>query len=218
MDSVGIGELPDAAAYGDQGSNTLGNIARSITLQIPTLRSLGLPRLVRLRNVEPIAQPLAAYGRMAEASAGKDTTTGHWEMTGIHLDKPFPVYPHGFPPEVMEPFKKAIGTDILGNHMASGIEVIDNYGQQHLDTGFPIVYTSVDSVFQIAAHKDVIPVPRLYEICLEARRILTGKHSVGRVIARPFDGRPGSFRRTYERKDFSLVQNHSPPPFSKASG
>ncbi len=206
LDGFGVGELPDAALYDDVGSNTLGNMARVLGgLSLPNLEALGLGNIGEFDGIKKVTACTGCFGKMAEVSAGKDTTTGHWEMTGIHLDKPFPVYPHGFPPEIIEPFKKAIGTDILANHMASGIEVIDNYGQQHLDTGFPIVYTSVDSVFQIAAHKDIIPVPRLYEICLEARRILTGRHGVGRVIARPFEGRPGSFRRTYERKDFSLM-------------
>lgn len=228
LDGFGVGELPDAALYDDVGSNTLGNMARVLGgLSLPNLEALGLGNIGEFDGISPrphtvLPSPLegeggakrqvrgvqaciGCYGKMAEVSAGKDTTTGHWEMTGIHLDKPFPVYPHGFPPEIIEPFKKAIGTDILANHMASGIEVIDRYGEEHIKTGFPIVYTSVDSVFQIAAHKDVIPVARLYEICLEARRLLTGRHGVGRIIARPFEGRPGSFRRTYERKDFSLM-------------
>jgi phosphopentomutase len=204
MDSVGIGELPDAAAYGDQGSNTLGNIARSITLQIPTLRSLGLPRLVRLRNVEPIAQPLAAYGRMAEASAGKDSVTGHWEIAGIVLDKPFPTFPQGFSDDLIHEFERRIGRRVIGNKAASGTAIIDELGPEHIRTGTPIVYTSADSVFQIAAHEEIIPVPELYRLCEIAYELVAEGLGVGRVIARPFVGGLGHFTRTANRKDFAL--------------
>jgi phosphopentomutase len=204
MDSVGIGELPDAGAYGDQGSNTLGNIARSITLQIPTLRLLGLPRLVTLRNVEPVAEPVAAFGRMAEASPGKDSVTGHWEIAGIVLDKPFPTFPNGFPRELIAEFESRIGRRTVGNKAASGTAIIDELGPEHLRTGFPIVYTSADSVFQVAAHEDVIPVPDLYRMC-EIGYALAGEGlGIGRVIARPFVGLPGHFTRTANRKDYAL--------------
>jgi phosphopentomutase len=204
MDSVGIGELPDAAAYGDQGSNTLGNIARSIALQIPTLRALGLPRIAPLRNVEPVAEPSAAFGRMAEASAGKDSVTGHWEIAGIVLDKPFPTFPHGFPGEVIDVFESRIGRKVLGNVVASGTAIIDELGPEHVRTGLPIVYTSADSVFQIAAHEEVLPLPELYRICEIAYELVGEGMGVGRVIARPFVGRPGAFQRTANRKDYAL--------------
>jgi phosphopentomutase len=204
MDSVGIGELPDAAAYGDQGSNTLGNIARSITLHIPTLRALGLPRLVTLRNVEPVPDPIAAFGRMAEASAGKDSVTGHWEIAGIVLDKPFPTFPAGFPPELIRNFEERIGRRTIGNKTASGTAIIDELGPEHMRTGCPIVYTSADSVFQIAAHEDVIPVPELYRFCEIAYELVGVGLGVGRVIARPFVGTPGTFSRTANRKDYAL--------------
>jgi phosphopentomutase len=204
MDSVGIGELPDAAKYDDQGSNTLGNIARSIALQIPTLRSLGLPRLVTLRDVQPVEQPQAAFGRMAEASPGKDSVTGHWEMTGIVLDKPFPTFPDGFPPSVIDAYEARIGRRIIGNKAASGTAIIDELGPEHMRTGAPIVYTSADSVFQIAAHEEVIPVSELYRLCEIAYELVGDGMGVGRVIARPFVGRPGHFTRTSNRKDYAL--------------
>jgi phosphopentomutase len=204
MDSVGIGELPDAAAYGDQGSNTLGNIARSITLQIPTLRMLGLPRLVTLRNVEPIAEPIAAFGRMAEASPGKDSVTGHWEIAGIVLDKPFPTFPNGFPRELIAEFESRIGRRTIGNKAASGTGIIDELGPEHMRTGSPIVYTSADSVFQVAAHEDVIPVPDLYRLCEIGYALAVEGLGIGRVIARPFVGSPGHFTRTANRKDYAL--------------
>ena len=210
LDSVGIGQMPDAHLYGDAGSDTLRNIAKAVGgLNLPYLALMGLGNLAEafgelILGVPTVSAPLAAYGRMAEKSPGKDTTTGHWEIAGIVLDKPFPTYPHGFPPEIIKPFEKAIGTKILGNKPASGTEIIKELGEEHLRTGYPIVYTSADSVFQIAAHEDVIPVPRLYEISSIARSILTGEHGVGRVIARPFIGGKGSFTRTERRKDFSI--------------
>ncbi|HPZ42493.1 MAG TPA: phosphopentomutase [Bacillota bacterium] len=205
LDSVGAGELPDAAKYGDCGSNTLGNTARAVGgLNLPNLESLGLGNILPLEGVPPAQEPKAFYGKMRQKSAGKDTTTGHWELAGLILERPFPVYPNGFPPEIIEPFEKAIGRRILGNKVASGTAIIDELGERHMETGCPIVYTSADSVFQVAAHEKVIPLKELYEICRIARNILTGEHAVGRVIARPFDGEPGSFYRTGNRHDFSL--------------
>ncbi|HZT31851.1 MAG TPA: phosphopentomutase [Bryobacteraceae bacterium] len=207
LDSVGIGEMPDAAAYGDVGSDTLGNIARRRRLEIPRLRRLGLANIKPLTGIPPVPQPAGCYGRCALASPGKDTTTGHWEMVGIHLEEPFPLYPWGFPPEVMQPFEHRIGRKTLGNKPASGTEIIKELGAQHVRTGFPIVYTSADSVFQVAAHEEVIPLAELYRICEIAREILRGPHEVGRVIARPFVGAPGAFTRTPNRKDYAV-----PPP------
>jgi phosphopentomutase len=210
LDSVGIGQAPDAHLYGDVGSDTLRNTAKAVGgLSLSYLAMLGLGNLAeafgeRILGVQPVSAPLAAYGRMAPKSPGKDTTTGHWEIAGIVLDKPFPVYPQGFPPEVIKPFEAAISTKVLGNKTASGTEIINELGEEHKRTGYPIVYTSADSVFQIAAHEDIIPVPRLYEICDIARSILTGEHGVGRVIARPFIGVKGRFTRTERRKDFSI--------------
>jgi phosphopentomutase len=207
-DSFGVGNAPDAAAYGDEGSDTIGNCSRVVGgLHVPNLGALGLGCLTEVRGVDPRAEPGTAHGRFTERSAGKDTTTGHWEMMGIVLDRPFPLYPNGFPPEVIVPFELQIGRGVLGNRPASGTEIIKELGEEHLGTGRPIVYTSGDSVFQIACHKDVVPLETLYEWCLVARGILTGEHNVGRVIARPFAGRPGSFVRTHERRDFSV-----PPP------
>jgi len=205
LDSVGIGELPDAAKYGDTGSNTLGNIAASLDgFSLPNLESLGLGNIDDIKGFKKQNKPLGSYGRMAERSAGKDTTTGHWEIAGIILDKPFPVYPNGFPDEVIEEFEKRINTKIIGNYPASGTEIIKELGQQHVSTGYPIVYTSADSVFQIAAHEEIIPIEKLYEMCMVAREILKGDHAVGRVIARPFTGKDGNFVRTDRRRDFSL--------------
>src|SRR5438067_9547959 len=210
MDSVGIGELPDAAAYGDEGSNTVGNIARRVPLKIPTLRSLGLDRRVTLTPTPtptltptPIPTPAAA-GRMAEASAGKDSVTGHWEMMGIVLDVPFPVFPNGFPREVLADFSARTGRAVLGNKAASGTVIIDELGPQHMRTGALIVYTSADSVFQIAAHEEVVPVPELYRACEVAYKIVGEGLGVGRVIARPFVGTPGHFKRTTNRRDYAL--------------
>jgi len=208
LDSCGVGELPDASKYGDQGSNTLGNTASAVGgLNLPNLQRMGLGNISSISGVKPQTEPLASFGKMAEVSAGKDSTTGHWEMTGVVLKNPFPVYPDGFPEVLIKKFEKAIGIEILGNKPASGTEIIKELGEEHLRTGKPIVYTSADSVFQIAAHEEKIPVPRLYEICQIARGLLTGENGVARVIARPFVGKPGSFKRTDRRKDFSL-----PPP------
>ncbi|HKC57284.1 MAG TPA: phosphopentomutase [Vicinamibacterales bacterium] len=209
LDSVGIGELPDARAYGDEGSNTLGNIAARVPLRIPTLRSLGLGKLVALDAGETgldglSQQPLGAYGRMAEASPGKDSVTGHWEMMGIVLDRPFPTFPHGFPAELIAEFERRTGRPTIGNVVASGTEIIDRLGPEHMRTGKPIVYTSADSVFQIAAHEDVIPVAEQYRICEVAFDLVGRGMGVGRVIARPFVGSPGSFRRTANRHDYAL--------------
>jgi len=204
-DSFGVGEAPDAAAYGDEGSDTIGNTARAVGgIRAPNLAGLGLGHLTEAPGIEPRADAGTAHGKMAERSAGKDTTTGHWEICGLVVERPFPTYPGGFPPEVIEPFERAVGLPVLGNEAASGTEIIDRLGEEHLRTGRPIVYTSADSVFQIAAHKDVVPLERLYEWCRLARDILDGEHRVGRVIARPFEGRPGSFTRTHERRDFSV--------------
>jgi phosphopentomutase len=207
-DSFGVGDAPDAAAYGDEGSNTLGNTARAVGgISAPNLGALGLGLLTEIDGVAPRAEPGTAHGRLTERSAGKDTTTGHWEMAGIVLDAPFPLYPEGFPREVIEPFTAAIGREVLGNVPASGTEIIAELGGEHLRTGRPIVYTSGDTVVQIAAHTEVAPLQQLYEWCRAARRLLVEPHNVGRVIARPFDGPVGAFVRRPERRDFSV-----PPP------
>jgi phosphopentomutase len=204
-DSFGVGEAPDAAAYGDQGSDTIGNTARAVGgIDAPNLADLGLGLLTEAPGIEPRAQPGTGHGKMRERSAGKDTTTGHWEVSGLIVERPFPTYPDGFPPEVIEPFEDAVGLPVLGNRPASGTDIIAELGEEHLRTGRPIVYTSADSVFQIAAHKDVVPLDRLYEWCRIARGILDGEHRVGRVIARPFAGPAGRFERTHERRDFSV--------------
>ena len=203
LDSVGIGELPDAAAYGDEGSNTLGNIAKQLPLQVPTLRSLGLGELVDL-GASSSAEHRGACGRMAEASPGKDSVTGHWEMMGIVLDRAFPTFPAGFAPTLIQEFERRIGRGTLGNVVASGTEIIDRLGPEHLRTGKPIVYTSADSVFQVAAHEDVIPIAEQYRICETAFDMVGRGMGVGRVIARPFVGSPGSFTRTANRHDFAL--------------
>lgn len=208
LDSVGIGELPDAADYGDVGRSTLGHIAESRPLNIPNLVRLGLANISPLKNLAPTASPIGNYGKGATHSPGKDTTTGHWEMAGIWLEQAFPVYKDGFPPEIIEPFEKAIGRKTLGNKPASGTEIIKELGEQHVRTGFPIVYTSGDSVFQIAVHEDVVPIPELYRMCEIARKLLDGPHKVGRVIARPFTGPVGNFRRTERRHDYAV----EPPP------
>jgi phosphopentomutase len=202
LDSVGAGELPDAASYGDEGSNTLGNIADAVGLHVPALRSLGLARVARIG--EPSPPPAGAFGRMAEASAGKDSVTGHWEIAGVVLDRPFPTFPNGFPTEVIEEFERRIGRPSLGNTVASGTVIIDELGPEHVRTGAPIVYTSADSVFQIAAHESVIPLDDLYRMCESAFDIVGRGMGVGRVIARPFVGEPGTFRRTSNRRDFAL--------------
>ena len=204
-DSFGVGAAPDAGRYGDEGADTFGNTARTVGgIRAPNLARLGLGTLTDIEGVPPEPGPGTFRGKMAERSAGKDTTTGHWEIAGIVLDRPFPTYPDGFPPEVMESFQETIGTEVLGNRPASGTEIIETLGEEHLATGRPIVYTSADSVFQIAAHKDVVPLERLYEWCRFARGLLNDEHLVGRVIARPFVGEPGSFTRTHERRDFSV--------------
>jgi len=208
LDSVGIGEAPDAVAFGDVGSHTLGNMARVVGgLHLPHLERMGLGNIAILQGVQPQTEPTAVYGKLEEVSAGKDTTTGHWELMGVELERPFPLYPNGFPPEVMDAFEAEIGRGTLGNYPASGTVILDELGAEHLRTGKPIIYTSGDSVFQIAAHEEIIPVEELYAMCRVARRILTGPHEVGRVIARPFVGKPGSFTRTANRHDFSV----SPP-------
>lgn len=209
LDSVGVGELPDAAKYGDEGSNTLGNVAKAVGgLSLPNMQKMGIGNIIDIEGVPAVKEPTAAYGKAAEKSAGKDTTTGHWELAGVILDRPFPVYPDGFPPELIEEFEKRIGRKVLGNKVASGTEIIKELGDEHVKTGRPIVYTSADSVFQIAAHEEVIPVEELYEICKIAREILRGEHGVARVIARPFVGKSGEYLRTYNRADFSLKPPH----------
>jgi phosphopentomutase len=204
LDSVGIGELPDAADYGDVGRDTLGHIARSRALALPNLVRLGLANIKPLAHLDPPASPIGCFGKGATHSPGKDTTTGHWEMAGIWLPQAFPVYPHGFPVELIAEFEKQIGRRTLGNKPASGTEILKELGEEHVRTGFPIVYTSGDSVFQIAAHEDVIPVPELYRMCEIARKLLDGPNRVGRVIARPFTGAAGNFRRTERRHDYAV--------------
>lgn len=205
VDSGGVGELPDAAEYGDAGSDTLGHVAHAAGgLHLPTLQRMGLGNLHRMEGVAPLEAPEGYYGRMAERSSGKDTTTGHWEMMGLVTTVPFPTYPDGFPEDVVAAFEQATGKKILGNKAASGTTIIAELGEEHMRTGNPIVYTSADSVFQIACHEDVYPVDRLYEMCEVARRIMSGPHAVSRIIARPFVGVPGNFRRTPRRHDFSV--------------
>jgi phosphopentomutase len=204
LDSVGIGPLPDAGDYGDVGRTTLGHIADYRPLKVPTLVDLGLANIAPLQNLMPAEVPKASYGKGATHSPGKDTTTGHWEMAGVWLDQAFPVYPNGFPPEIIEAFETQIGRNTLGNKPASGTEIIKELGDEHVRTGKPIVYTSGDSVFQIAAHEGVIPIQELYRECEIARKLLDGKHRVGRVIARPFEGEPGNFRRTTRRHDYAV--------------
>ncbi len=204
LDSVGVGELPDAGTYGDRGSDTLGNISRAVPLRLPTLRSLGLPRVARVHGMADVDRPAGAFGRMAERSAGKDSVTGHWELTGIVLSRPFPTFPDGFPRELIDAFETRIGRRTLGNKAASGTVIIDELGPEHIRTGSPIVYTSADSVFQIAAHEEVIPVPELYRICEIAYELAAQGMGIGRVIARPFVGHPGAFTRTANRHDYAL--------------
>ena len=204
LDSVGIGELPDAAAYGDRGSHTLGHICRATAVRLPTLESLGLGCIVPLDGIPAVREPKAAYGRMAERSPGKDSVTGHWEMMGLVLDRAFPTFPDGFPPDLIQRFEAAIGRSTLGNIVASGTEIIARLGAQHMRSGAPIVYTSADSVFQIAAHEAVIPVPELYGICQRAYELAVQGEGIGRVIARPFVGEPGAFVRTSNRRDYAM--------------
>jgi phosphopentomutase len=205
LDAVGAGALPDAADYGDEGSNTLGNVARAVGgLDLPALEALGLGNVEPLEGCPPQPGAPAIAGRLVERSKGKDTTTGHWELMGVLTPQAFPTYPHGFPYDVIDPFMNRTGRGVLGNRPASGTEVIQELGEEHQQTGKWIVYTSADSVFQIAAHEETIPLEELYEGCRTAREILTGKHAVGRVIARPFTGGPGRYERTANRRDFSL--------------
>ncbi len=208
LDSVGVGELPDAAEYGDVGSNTLGNTSRAVGgLRMPHLGAMGLGNIVPIEGVEPCASPSGSWGRNAERSAGKDTTTGHWEMMGLLLERAFPTYPDGFPDEVIREFCRLTGLPgILGNTVASGTVIINELGDEHMRTGLPIVYTSADSVFQVAAHEERFGLDRLYEICEIARGMLTGDHCVGRVIARPFVGpdEEGEYHRTHRRRDYAV--------------
>ena len=205
LDSVGIGELPDACEYGDAGSNTIGNIAERIPeLKLHNLEKFGLGLIPGAGKIKKVNDPVAAYGKMSERSKGKDTTTGHWEMSGIILDKAFPTYPNGFPKDLMYEYEALIGTKTIGSKPASGTAIMNELGDEHVKTGFPIVYTSADSVFQIAAHEEVIPIEKLYELCKVARNLLKGDHTVGRVIARPFIGSAGDYKRTDRRRDFSL--------------
>lgn len=205
LDGIGAGAAPDAAAFGDEGSNTLGNTARAVGgLRLPNFTRLGLGRVTAIEGVPPVSTPTASWGRMREASAGKDTTTGHWEMAGVIVEKPMPTYPHGFPDDVMLAFERVAGVPALGNVVASGTEILTRLGDEHVRTKRPLVYTSADSVFQIAAHEDVIPIDRLYDICRAMRVELAGPHAVGRVIARPFVGTSGAWTRTNRRRDFSL--------------
>jgi len=205
LDSVGVGALPDASAYGDDGSDTLGHIAQAMGgLHLPNLERLGLGCLHSVAGVSCPALAEGSYGRMAEMSAGKDTTVGHWEIAGIITRRPFPTFPEGFPPDLIAEYERRIGRRVLGNKVASGTAIIQELGEEHLRTGYPIVYTSADSVFQVAAHEQVVPVEQLYEMCRTARTMLTGEYAVDRVIARPFAGEPGHFYRTERRKDFGL--------------
>ena len=207
LDSAGIGEMPDAVRWGDEGSDTIGNVLAAERPALPNLQKLGLGNVRSLPNLPPHSKPVGAFGKAATSSDGKDTTVGHWEMAGIITPVPFPTYPDGFPSRVLDPFERAIGRQVLGNKPASGTEIIKELGDEHVRTGRPIVYTSADSVFQIAAHEEVIPVEELYRICKIARELLDGPDRVARVIARPFTGVSGSLQRTKNRKDFAI-----PPP------
>lgn len=207
LDSAGIGEMPDAAKWGDAGSDTIGHVVAAEKPHLPNLQKLGLGNIRPLANLTAVSKPQGSFGKAAIFSQGKDTTVGHWEITGLVTPRPFPTYPDGFPQRILEPFKRAIGRDVLGNKTASGTEIIKELGEEHVKTGNPIVYTSADSVFQIAAHEKVIPLEQLYRICEIARKLLDGEDRVARVIARPFVGIPGHFQRTGNRKDFAI-----PPP------
>ncbi len=207
LDSAGIGEMPDAADWGDAGVDTLGHVLAAEKPRLPNLEKLGLGNIRTLPNLPPSPEPAGSFGKAAIASRGKDTTVGHWELAGLITPEPFPTYPEGFPSHILEPFKRSIGRDVLGNMPASGTEIIQELGAEHMRTGKPIVYTSADSVFQVAAHEQVIALPELYRICKIARELLDGPDRAARVIARPFIGRPGSFTRTGNRKDFAV-----PPP------
>jgi phosphopentomutase len=206
LDGVGIGEAADAGAYGDQGSDTLGNVARAVGgLQAPNLASAGLGRIKSLMGVEPVAAPTGAWGLLQPKSAGKDSTTGHWELAGVHLAKPFPTYPQGFPPDVVDEFARRTGRAVIANVVGSGTAVLDQFGAEHQRTGAWILYTSADSVFQIAAHEETVPLAELYEACVIAREMLVPPHDVSRVIARPFVGAPGAWKRTPNRQDYSIL-------------
>ena len=207
LDSVGIGEMPDAADWGDAGSDTLGHVIADKKPHLPNLQKLGLGNIRPMADLPPVGQPRGAFGKAAIFSRGKDTTVGHWEMAGIYTPAPFPTYPRGFPPRIIEAFQKSVGREVLGNKTASGTEIIKELGAEHMRTGKPIIYTSADSVFQVAAHEEVIPLEELYHMCRVARELLDGPDRVARVIARPFVGSPGSFQRTGNRKDFAI-----PPP------
>lgn len=202
LDGAGIGEMPDAGKYRDAGADTLGHVIEKMNPDLPNLRELGLYNIRNWAQVEE--EPIGCFGKMAEKSAGKDTTSGHWELAGLTLEKPFPTYPNGFPDELIRAFEDAVGMEVIGNKAASGTQIIEELGPEHLKTGKLIVYTSADSVFQIAAHESVIPPEELWHICRVARSLLTGQHAVGRVIARPFAGEPGHFVRTANRRDFSV--------------
>src|SRR5919199_297834 len=205
LDAVGAGALPDAAAYGDEGSDTLGNVARAVGgLDLPNMEALGLGNVEPLDGCPPQPGAPAIAGRLIERSKGKDTTTGHWELMGVVTPTPMPTYPHGFPHDVIDPFMNLTSRGVIGNKAASGTEIIQELGEEHQRTGKWIVYTSADSVFQVAAHEETIPLDELYTACRVARELLTGKHAVGRVIARPFVGEPGNYERTANRRDFSL--------------
>ncbi len=209
LDSVGMGALPDADKYGDVGANTIGNVSKALGgLKTPNMSKLGLGNIDEIKGIEKVENPIGCYGRFKEMSNGKDTTTGHWEMVGINSEKAFPTYPNGFPSDLIEKFEELTGRKVIGNKTASGTEIIKELGEEHVKTGALIVYTSADSVFQIAAHEEVVPLDELYKICKIARDLLTGEHAVARVIARPFEGKVGSFTRTSNRRDFSLV-----PPY-----
>ena len=203
LDACGIGELPDAAKYGDVGANTLGHVVEKMKPELPNMSSLGLGNISGWKDYMD-EEPIGCYGKMAEQAPGKDTTIGHWEMAGLIMDKPFPTYPHGFPKEVIDQFEEETGMQVIGNKPASGTQIIEELGPEHIQTGKLIVYTSADSVFQIAAHEGIIPPMDLWHICRQARRILTGENAVARVIARPFIGVPGAFERTANRRDFSV--------------
>jgi phosphopentomutase len=206
LDGVGIGAAPDAAAYGDVGSDTLGNLARAVGgFALPSLEAAGLGRIKPLEGVKAVASPRGAFGMMCPRSAGKDSTTGHWEIAGVHLAKPFPTYPNGFPREIIERFERETGRGVIGNVVGSGTAIIDDFGAEHVRTGKVIVYTSADSVFQVAAHESVVPLPELYAACEKARAFLVAPNDVSRVIARPFSGNPGAFKRTANRRDFSIA-------------
>lgn len=209
LDSVGIGELPDAKKYGDVGSNTLGNISKKLGgLNLPNLEKLGLGNIDGVTEIKKAESPIGAYGRSAELSDGKDTTTGHWEIAGIIVENAFPSYPEGFPDDIIKEFESKTGRKVIGNKPSSGTEILVELGEEHMKTGNVIVYTSADSVFQIAAHEEIVPIDELYKMCEIAREMLVGEHAVGRVIARPFLGEPGNFTRTSNRHDYSLNPYH----------